>query len=60
MTAVLIIIAVLAIVVLALVLTPAGHAIRTSPGRLRASRPDTGPTRGQRPFRRPRGGSPGA
>jgi hypothetical protein len=60
MTAVLIIIAVLAIVVLALVLTPAGHAIRTSSRRLRAGRPETGPARGHRPFRRPRGGSRGA
>jgi hypothetical protein len=57
MTAVLIIIVVLALIVLALVLTPVGRAIRTSPRRLHASRPDTGPTRGQRPFRRPRGGS---
>ena len=54
MTTVLIIIVVLAIIVLALVLSPAGHAIRTAPRRHRAAEPDTSPTRGQRPFRRPR------
>lgn len=60
MTTVLIIIAVLAIVVLALVLTPVGQAIRTSPRRLRAGRPVDDSTRAGRPFRRPRGGSPAA
>jgi hypothetical protein len=55
LSTVLIVIIVLAVVVMALILTPVGHAIRTSPRRLRATRPDSSPTRGQRPFRRPRG-----
>lgn len=58
MTVVLIIIAVLAIIVMAIVLSPAGVAIRTGPRRLRGTPPTDDPARGQRPFRRPRGGSP--
>jgi hypothetical protein len=57
-TTVLIIIVVLAIIVLAVVLTPAGQAIRTAPRRHRAAKPDTSPTRGERPFRRPRAPKP--
>jgi hypothetical protein len=39
MTIVIIVIAVLAVIVLALVLTPVGRAIRTHPDELKASRP---------------------
>lgn len=45
MTAVLIVCAVLAVLVLAVILTGHSHAIRTAPRRIRASRP----------YRRPRG-----
>jgi hypothetical protein len=58
MTVVVIIIAVLAIIVLAIVLTPIGHAIRTQPRRIRpGGGPAPGRARGERPFRRPRGGT---
>jgi hypothetical protein len=49
-----IIIVVLCLVVLALILTPPGHAIRTAPRRLRGGKPEGGRERQQRPFRRPR------
>jgi hypothetical protein len=45
MTVVIIICAVLAVLVLAVILTPIGGAIRTSPGRIRPSRPYRRPRR---------------
>jgi hypothetical protein len=57
-TTTIIIIVVLAIIVLAVILTPPGRAIRTAPRRHRAAEPDTSPTRGERPFRRPRAPKP--
>jgi hypothetical protein len=47
MTVVLIVCAILAVLVLTVILTPIGHAIRTSPKRIRPSKP----------YRRPRGGA---
>jgi hypothetical protein len=59
MTLVLIIIAILAIIVVAVVLTPVGHAIRTQPRHLRpGGSPAPGRARAERPFRRPRGRAP--